>query len=241
MHDLSLLSSINTEGLTNAGGDLASTWKNILEVQLANLTPANVFLSLLCAFAVGLIIAFVYKRCYRGVLYSPSFALTLIMMTLITTPVVMCIGSNVALSMGMVGALSIVRFRTAVKDPLDTAYMFWALTMGIILGADMHLIAFVVVGIISAILILMSLLQFSSPNAYLLVLHYDEDAEYDITQTLRRSVKHRRLRSKTVTRGGAEMTYEVRLDNKQDLVALMLNIEGVHDATLVACQTEAGN
>ncbi|MBQ7850546.1 MAG: DUF4956 domain-containing protein [Clostridia bacterium] len=241
MHDLSLLSSINTEGLTNAGGDLASTWKNILEGQLANLTPAKVFLSLLCAFAVGLIIAFVYKRCYRGVLYSPSFALTLIMMTLITTPVVMCIGSNVALSMGMVGALSIVRFRTAVKDPLDTAYMFWALTMGIILGADMHLIAFVVVGIISAILILMSLLQFSSPNAYLLVLHYDEDAEYDITQTLRRSVKHRRLRSKTVTRGGAEMTYEVRLDNKQDLVALMLNIEGVHDATLVACQTEAGN
>ena len=241
MHDLSLLSSINTEGLTEQGSNLASTWQRVLEEQLANLTPAKVFIALLCAFAVGLIIAFVYKRCYRGVLYSPSFAVTLIMMTLITTPVVMCIGSNVALSMGMVGALSIVRFRTAVKDPLDTAYMFWALTMGIILGADMYLIAFVVVGIISAILILMSLLQFSSPNAYLLVMHYDEDAEYDITQTLRRSVKHRRLRSKTVTRGGAEMTYEVRLDNKQDLVALMLNIEGVHDATLVACQTEAGN
>ena len=241
MHDLSLLSSINTEGLTNQGRNLASTWQSVLEEQLANLTPGKVFVALLCAFAVGLIIAFVYKRCYRGVLYSPGFAVTLIMMTLITTPVVMCIGSNVALSMGMVGALSIVRFRTAVKDPLDTAYMFWALTMGIILGADMYLIAFVVVGIISAILILMSLLQFSTPNAYLLVMHYDEDAEYDITQTLRRSVKHRRLRSKTVTRGGAEMTYEVRLDNKQDLVALMLNIEGVHDATLVACQTEAGN
>jgi len=142
--------------------------------------------------------------------------------------------------MGMVGALSIVRFRTAVKDPLDTAYMFWALTMGIVLGAGQYLIAVVVVGIISAIMFLMNILSFSTPNAYLLVLHYDEDAEYDITQQLRRSVKHRRLRSKTVTRAGAEMTYEVRLDNKQDLVALMLNIEGVHDATLVACQTESG-
>ena len=87
----------------------------------------------------------------------------------------------------------------------------------------------------------MNILQFSNPNAYLLVLHYDEDAEYDITQQLRRSVKYRRLRSKTVTRGGAEMTYELRLDAKQDVVAVMLEIEGVHDATLVACQTEAGN
>ena len=231
---------MNLDGLTNTGNSLVDTWSSWFEAQNATLTPAKVAVAMFFALLVGLLIAFVYKRCYRGVLYSPSFGLTLIMMTLVTTPVVMCIGSNVALSMGMVGALSIVRFRTAVKDPLDTAYMFWALTMGIVLGADLYLIAFVVAGIISAILFLMSILQFSSPNAYLLVLHYDEDVEYEITQQLRRAVKFRRLRSKTVTRGGAEMTYEVRLDNKQDLVALMLDIEGVHDATLVACQTEAG-
>ncbi|MGN1369397.1 MAG: DUF4956 domain-containing protein [Aristaeellaceae bacterium] len=208
--------------------------------QFANLTPWSVGLGLIFGLVVGLIIAFVYKRCYRGVLYSPNFALTLILLTLVTTPVVMCIGSNIALSMGMVGALSIVRFRTAVKDPLDTAYMFWALTMGILLGAEQYIIALVVVAGISVVLFALNLFKFTSPNAYLLVLHYDEDAEYDITQQLRRSVKYRRLRSKTVTRSGAEMTYEVRLDNKQDLVALMLGIEGVHDATLVACQTEAG-
>ena len=231
---------MNTSGLTTSGGNVNSTLSAWFEQQLANLTPTVVALAMVFAFVVGLIIAFVYKRCYRGVLYSPSFAVTLIMMTLITTPVVMCIGSNVALSMGMVGALSIVRFRTAVKDPLDTAYMFWALTMGIVLGAGQYLIALVVVAVISVILFLLNILQFSNPNGYLLVLHYDEDAEYDITQQLRRSVKYRRLRSKTVTRAGAEMTYEVRLDNKQDLVALMLNIEGVHDATLVACQTESG-
>ena len=240
MSDLALLSSLNTDGLVSSGTTGANTLTDFFEQQLANLTPWTVGLGLLFAFIVGLVIAFVYKRCYRGVLYSPNFAITLIMMTLITTPVVMCIGSNVALSMGMVGALSIVRFRTAVKDPLDTAYMFWALTMGILLGAGQYIISLVVVAAISVILFVLNLLQLSSPNAFLLVLHYDEDAEYDITQQLRRSVKHRRLRSKTVTRAGAEMTYEVRLDNKQDLVALMLNIEGVHDATLVACQTEAG-
>ena len=208
--------------------------------QFASLTPMKVIIALALGALVGLIIAFVYKKCYRGVLYSSSFAMTLVMLTLITTPVVMCIGSNIALSMGMVGALSIVRFRTAVKDPLDTAYMFWALTMGILLGAEQYIIALVVVAGISVILFALNLFKFTSPHGYLLVLHYDEDAEYDINQQLRRSVKYRRLRSKTVTRSGAEMTYEVRLDNKQDLVALMLGIEGVHDATLVACQTEAG-
>ncbi len=208
--------------------------------QFVSLTPWKILIGLLLGCLVGLIIAFVYKRCYRGVLYSPSFSLTLMMLTLITTPVVMCIKSNISLSMGMVGALSIVRFRTAVKDPMDTAYMFWALTMGILLGAEMYVHALMVVLVISAILFAMSFLHFSKNNAYLLVVHYDDYAEQDITQLLRRTVKQRKLRSKTVTRSGAEMTVEVRLDSKQDLVAAVLNLEGVHDATLVACQTEAG-
>ena len=229
------MDALSVTNVTNNGGLSAYFAK-----QFASLTPMKVIIALLLGALVGVIIAFVYKKCYRGVLYSPSFAMTLIMLTLITTPVVMCIKSDLSLSMGMVGALSIVRFRTAVKDPMDTAYMFWALTMGILLGAELFIIAIVVVLGISGVLLIMNFVKFQNPNAYLLVLHYDEDAEYDINQQLRRSVKHRRLRSKTVTRSGAEMTYEVRLDNKQDLVALMLGIEGVHDATLVACQTEAG-
>ena len=228
---------MNVNGLTTSPGSVLSSY---FASQFSSLTPWNVAVALLLGLIVGLVIAFVYKRCYRGVLYSPSFAMTLVMLTLITTPVVMCIKSDLSLSMGMVGALSIVRFRTAVKDPMDTAYMFWALTMGILLGAELHMIALVVVIGISAVLLLLNFVKFQNPNAYLLVLHYDEDAEYDILQQLRRSVKYRQLRSKTITRAGAEMTYEVRLDNKQDLVALMLGIDGVHDATLVACQTEAG-
>ena len=208
--------------------------------QFTNLTPWKIIIGLVMGCIVGLIIAFVYKRCYRGVLYSPTFSMTLMMLTLITTPVVMCIKSDIALSMGMVGALSIVRFRTAVKDPMDTAYMFWALTMGILLGAELYVHALAVVLGISVILIAMTFIRFRNPNAYLLVVHYDDYAEQEITQLLRRTVRQRKLRSKTVTRSGAEMTVEVRLDSKQDLVSAVLNIEGVHDATLVACQVEAG-
>ena len=173
-------------------------------------------------------------------LYSPSFALTLILLTLVTTPVVMAIGSNVALSMGMVGALSIVRFRTAVKDPLDTAYMFWAITMGILIGSNAYVIAVVAVLAISVIMLAISYLRLRKQNNYLLVLHYDESALRDIESTLKRNTRSYRMRSKTVTRSGAEMTVEVRLDGKVNIVTDMLDIQNVFDATLVACQTEAG-
>ncbi len=210
------------------------------EQQFRDLTAGSVLAGLGLGLLVGLLIAFTYKICYRGVLYSPNFSLTLIMLTVITTPVVMCIGSSIALSMGMVGALSIVRFRTAVKEPLDTAYMFWALTMGILLGAKLYLPAILVALGIAGILFALTFLRFTNKAAYLLVVHYDEAAEEDIQQLLRATVRYRRLRSKTVTRASAEMTVEVRLDDRQTLVANVLGIEGVYDATLVACQTEAG-
>lgn len=211
-----------------------------LAAQFKSIVPGDLFLALGIGFLVGLIIAIVYRKTYRGVLYSPSFTITLIMLTLITTPVVMCIKSDIALSMGMVGALSIVRFRTAVKDPLDTAYMFWALTMGILLGAGLYLIAVIVVLCISVLMFVLTFAKFTNPNAYLLVVHYDEYCEGAIQSELRRSVKSSKLRSKTLTRAGAEMTYEVRLSEHTEVVTRMLDIEGVHDATLVACQSEVG-
>ena len=217
-----------------------SAFSNWFASQLSNFTPANVALCLLAGLVVGVLISLVYKKTYRGVLYSPSFSLTLIMLTLVTAPVVMAIGSNVALSMGMVGALSIVRFRTAVKDPLDTAYMFLAITMGILLGAGQYLIALVVVIGISLIMLVLSFVHFRNPNSYLLVVHYEKAVERDIEDELKSTVRFFRMRSKTESRNGAEMTVEVRLDRRADLVGSMLSIEGVHDATLVACQTEAG-
>jgi len=231
MLSTSLLAATSATTLAQASG-LAAQFKSIV--------PGDLFLALGLGFLIGIIIAVVYRKTYRGVLYSPSFTLTLVMLTLITTPVVMCIKSDIALSMGMVGALSIVRFRTAVKDPLDTAYMFWALTMGILLGAGLHLIALIVVLCISVLMFVLTFVKFTNPNAYLLVLHYDEYCEGAIQNELRRSVKSHKLRSKTLTRAGAEMTYEVRLSDQTEVVTRMLDIEGVHDATLVACQSEVG-
>ena len=211
-----------------------------LAAQFKSIVPSDLFIALGLGFIIGIVIAFVYRKTYRGVLYSPSFTLTLIMLTIVTTPVVMCIKNDIALSMGMVGALSIVRFRTAVKDPLDTAYMFWSLTMGILLGAGLYLIAVIVVLCISVLLFLLTFAKFTTPNAYLLVVHYDEFCEGAIASELHRSVKSSKLRSKTLTRAGAEMTYEVRLGERHEVVTRMLDIEGVHDATLVACQSEVG-
>ena len=211
-----------------------------LAAQFKSIVPGDLFIALGLGFLIGIIIAVVYRKTYRGVLYSPSFTLTLIMLTLITTPVVMCIKNDIALSMGMVGALSIVRFRTAVKDPLDTAYMFWALTMGMLRGAGLHLLAVIVVLCISVLMFVLSFAKLTTPNAYLLVVHYDEVCEAAIQSELIRSVKSSKLRSKTLTRAGAEMTYEVRISERTEVVTRMLDIEGVHDATLVACQSEVG-
>ena len=154
--------------------------------QMANLSPVKMLLALALGLLVGLIIALVYRKAFRGVLYSPSFATTLVMLCMITTPVVMCIKSNIALSMGMVGALSIVRFRTAVKDPLDTAYMFWSLTMGILLGAELYDIALVVVAGISVAMLGMAFFRLRSPNTFLLVTHYDAEAENEVMAFVRR-------------------------------------------------------
>ncbi len=220
------------------------TFNDIFKSSFLNYVTAvsitDMALTLTLSFCLGLFIFYVYKKTYAGVMYSSSFGVTLIAMTMITALVILAISSNVVLSLGMVGALSIVRFRTAVKEPLDTAYMFWALTMGILLGAELYVVAVAVALGIAVILFVLTFVKFKGPDNYLLVVHYDEAAEHDIDTLLKQMIKQRRLRSKTVTRTGAEMTVEVRLDNKHDLVANVLNIEGVYDATLVSCQTDAG-
>lgn len=213
-----------------------------LGAQFASISITDVLISILIAFIVGCIIGFVYKKTFRGVLYSPNFPITLIMLTLITTPVVMCIKSDIALSMGMVGALSIVRFRTAVKDPLDTAYMFWALTMGILLGAGLYIIAVAVAIILSLFVFALYLLSFKKPNSYLLVVHCQPNSAMSVEEALNRTVKQHRLRSKTVTHAGAEITYEIRINNNEDqIINSIREVNDVYDVTMVACQTEAGN
>ncbi len=205
------------------------------------ITPSSwltIVVSLVLAFAVGLFIAFIYRRNFRGVMYSNNFTLTLVLMTLITCPVVMCIKESLQLSMGMVGALSIVRFRTAVKDPLDTAYMFWALTMGILLGAgQFFLTALTVVGIAILITVLVQI-QSRGMGSFLLVVRMGEEAERAANQVVA-GIRIQRLKSKTVSSNGIEATYEVRVDKPDALLNKLRGIPGVYDATLVSYAGES--
>ena len=198
----------------------------------------TIIISMLLAVVLGYGIAWVYRRNYRGVMYSSNFAMTLIMMTLITTPVVLCIRNSIALSMGMVGALSIVRFRTAVKDPLDTAYMFWALTTGILLGAGQFLLTAVSVVLIGLLMTLLVNIQAKGMNSYLLVVRMTDEAERSVSQIVG-SIRIQKLKSKNISAAGVEMTYEVRLDKPEAVLNKIHSIHGVQDATLVSYQGEA--
>ena len=234
MTTFALLDTLNVGNLVKADSGLSQYFAE----QFANLTPMKMVIALLMGFAVGALIAFVYKKCYRGVLYSPSFAMTLVMLTLITTPVVMCIKSDIALSMGMVGALSIVRFRTAVKDPMDTAYMFWALTMGILLGAGQFFLTAVTVVGIAILLTVLVRIQSGKLNSYLLVVRMADGSEKAVAQAVN-GLKFSRLKSKTISAAGVEATYEIRVEKHDAFLNKVNAIPGVQDAALVAYTGES--
>ena len=198
----------------------------------------TIIATMVFALVLGFAIAWVYRRNYRGVMFSGNFTLTLIMMTLITAPVVLCIKNSVALSMGMVGALSIVRFRTAVKDPLDTADMFWALTTGILLGAGQFLLTVVATVLIAIMMTVLVNIQSKGVNSYLLVIRASAEAERSIAQLVS-GIRIQKLKSKTVNGSSVEMTYEVRVDKPDALLNRLNSVPGVIDATLVSYQGEA--
>ena len=203
--------------------------------QMTSLTPMKMLLALLMGFIVGLIIALVYRKAFRGVLFSPSFANTLIMLCMITTPVVMCIKSNIALSMGMVGALSIVRFRTAIKEPLDLAFLFWSIAAGIVLAAGFIPLAVIGSAIIGVILLLF-VNRKSHVNPYILVLQCADSAtEATAKAYLETKTQRCVLKSKAVQAGNIELNLELRLkSDNTDFINELSAMDGVTSAALVS-------
>ena len=201
-----------------------------------NFNPLRVVISLALALVIGLYIFFIYKKSFSGVMYSRNFNVSLILVTLVTTLVLMLISTNITLTLGMVGALSIVRFRTAIKDPIDTAFIFWAVGEGLALGVgffDAAIIGGVVIGIF---VLLLSAFKVRSAMPYLLVLHYSEAANGPIKQMIKQ-LPGARIRSKTAQRDGIELTLELRLrDNETGFVEKFLRVEGVYDASLISYQ-----
>ena len=196
---------------------------------------SEVLLAMLFAVIVGLLIFWVYKKTFTGILYSSGFALTLIGLTLVTTLVIIAVTSNVVLSLGMVGALSIVRFRTAIKEPMEIVFLFWSIAVGIVIGAGMIPLA-VLGSVIIGIILLIFANRKNVENAYILVLNCEnEEAENTAAELLKNTVKKYRIKSKTVNADGIELTTELKIkDDKMAFVNRMNEIAGVKNATLVS-------
>lgn len=193
-------------------------------------------LSLGAAFVIGLFIFYVYQKTYSGVLYSRSFNVSLVAILLVTTLVISGVTSNVVLSLGMVGALSIVRFRTAVKDPMDLVFLFWAIAEGILCGASLLPLALLGCPILGVFLLLFANHQ-QKDNPYLIIVRLMEGAaEEKVADYIKNEVKKMQLKSKTVTGGaGSEVIYEIRpKDNDSVFVNVLSNMKGVESAVMVS-------
>lgn len=215
------------------------TFKDIFKSNfLDNVTavsPMDMVLTLVLAFGIGLFIFYVYKKTYQGVMYSSSFGVTLIALTMITSQVILAVTSNVVLSLGMVGALSIVRFRTAIKEPLDIAFLFWSIASGIILAAGMIPLA-VIGSIIIGLILLFFVNKKSCKNSYILVLSCTgSEAEKNAMTYLCSKTERCIVKSKSAQKGLVEVNLEVLLkDDNTDFINILSSITGINSAALVS-------
>ena len=205
---------------------------------LENVSAVTFFdmaLSLALSFGLGLFIFLVYKKTYQGVMYSSSFGVTLLALTMITTLVILAVTSNVVLSLGMVGALSIVRFRTAIKEPLDIAFLFWAIAAGIVLAAGMIPLA-VIGSVIIGIILLVFVNRKSHSNPYIVVLRCDgHESETAAKEYLEKTTLRCAVKSKSAQKGQVELNLEIRLKNDNtDFINALSEISGVSSAVLVS-------
>ena len=198
-------------------------------------SPLDMVLTIVLAFGIGLFIFFVYKKTYQGVMYSSSFGVTLIALTMITSQVILAVTSNVVLSLGMVGALSIVRFRTAIKEPLDIAFLFWSIAAGIILAAGMIPLA-VIGSVITGLILLFFVNKKSHKNPYIVVLQCDShESEAAAKDLLEKFTERCTVKSKSARSGLVELNMEVRLkDDNTDFVNALASLSGVQSAILVS-------
>ena len=219
--------------------NFSDVYKSSFLNSVTEFSVVDTVLGLVVALLIGLFIFVVYKKTLTGVMYSSGFALTLIGLSLVTTLVIMAVTSNVVLSLGMVGALSIVRFRTAIKEPVEIVFLFWALAAGIVVGAGMIPLAIIGSAIIGVILLLFANRKIRN-NPYILILSCkNENAEKEVCSLLDKSVEHYIVKSKTINALGMEITCELRTkDATTSFVNRIHDIEGVENATLVSYNGE---
>lgn len=206
---------------------------------VGSVSAFDMALALVLAFGLGMFIFLVYKKTFSGVMYSSSFGVTLIALTMITTVVILAVTSNVVLSLGMVGALSIVRFRTAIKEPLDIAFLFWAIAVGIVLAAGM--IPLAVVGSLAiGIVLLVFVNRKSHLNPYIVVLSCEgHESEQKALDFLKGKVRKCVVKSKTAQKGSVELNLEIRMkEDDTDFINELADMDGINSAVLVSYNGE---
>ena len=217
----------------------SDVFKSSFLSNINSFSTLDVLLALGLAFVLGLFIFLIYKKTYQGVMYSDSFGISLIAMSMITSVVIIAVTSNVVLSLGMVGALSIVRFRTAIKEPMDIAFLFWAIAVGIVLGAGLLPLAIIGSVIIGIIIVVFSTRKIGDTPYILVVSCENEETETNAYELIKTEAKKSLLKSKSVNKLGIELTYEVRIKNDNtDFVNKISDCEGVTNAVLVSYNGE---
>ena len=206
---------------------------------ISSVSILDMALALVLAFGLGIFIFLIYKKTYNGVMYSSSFGVTLIALTMITTVVILAVTSNVVLSLGMVGALSIVRFRTAIKEPLDIAFLFWSIAVGIVLAAGMIPLA-VIGSVIIGLILLVFVNRKSHCNPYIVVLQCaNHESEKAAKAYLEKRTNRCVVKSKTAQKGSIELNLEIRLkDDNTDFINELSEMNGVSSAVLVSYNGE---
>jgi len=212
--------------------------KSMFEMDFTNaLSIGEIVSVLVLTFAMGMCIFYVYKKTFQGVLYTQSYNISLVMVSLVTSLVIMTISSNFILSLGMVGALSIVRFRTAIKDSMDIVFMFWAISIGIANGAGFFKLSFSGLIIVSVALLILTKFK-SMSNPYLLIVNYIDNNEgraSDLVDILKQNLQNVTVKSNTMKNGNGEVSVEVRLkDSHYKVIDDVLQLEYVSDYTLVS-------
>lgn len=215
---------------------MKETLYKYLATSSENITVFSVLEVMVISLILSMVIFLTYKITFSGVMYNRKFNISLVMLTLVTTMVMFVIGSDIALSLGMVGALSIVRFRTAIKDPRDTAYIFWSIAVGLSVGTGNYLVSSIGSVFLLGVLSIFSFSGIGKEDRYILIIRGNRDKEEEIMRCVFNSFKGSKLRAKNSIGDSMEIIYQIKIKNNEDknIISNLYSIDGVNAVNIVA-------
>ncbi|MCM1370330.1 MAG: DUF4956 domain-containing protein [Clostridium sp.] len=213
--------------------------KSVINEFTGAISVDKIFFSLIVAFLIGVFIVYIYKKTYSGVVYSKTFSLCIILLAMVTSLIIRTISSNLALSLGMVGALSIVRFRTAIKDPIDTAFMFWGITAGIMSGAGLYLISIISSIALGLLFYISYILGFKLASKYLIIIKYDIKVDQKIEKIIT-SIPKYKIKSKSICKDKVELSFEFATKDYSKIMDKFNNLSEVDSVNMISYQNDFG-